>query len=189
MSSDWECGRHGAVAPLHVWASAGPEQLREAGRTARVPLWLLSPMPTGWLVSGLATAGDERAPAGAAALAFCGPSPLGGPGDLVLVAEEPGVGLGAHYAGGEVTEPGDCVQGAPDGKVWAAGHLTALWRCDSAPDRVAFVGEASGVWLWIVLWPPAAELMLVEHIELRDARVDAPAGDLLEVGAPSSRLA
>ena len=188
MSSSWECARHGAVAPLHVWATVGAEQLREAGRSSRVPLWTPSPVPTGWLLSGLATAGDGRTPGHAAALAFCGPSPLGGPADLVLVAEEPGTGLGARYAG-EAVEPGDCAQGPPEARVRAAGHPTALWRCASAPDRVAFVGEALGVWLWIVLWPPAAELMLIEHIALRDARVDGPAGGLLEIGAPSTRLA
>ncbi len=52
----------------------------------------------------------------------------------------------------------------------AAGHPTALWRAPSAADRVALVGEAGGVWLWAVLWPPAAELLLLEHVELADLR-------------------
>jgi hypothetical protein len=50
---------------------------------------------------------------------------------------------------------------------------------------VAFVGEASGVWLWAVLWPPAAELVLLEHVELHDLRRDQLA---LAAGAPSPRL-
>jgi hypothetical protein len=79
-------------------------------------------------------------------------------------------------------------QGQPEAKVEAAGHPTALWRCDSATDRVAFVGEASGVWLYAVLWPPAAELVLLEHVVLHDLRHDTHLGLVLPVGAPTPRL-
>ena len=108
---------------------------------------------------------------------------------LLLVAEEPGVGLGARYAGLEDLDPGLTVAGQPDAKVEAAGHPTALWRSRSADDRAAFVGEAMGVWLWAVLWPPAAELVLLEHVELHDVRHDAHAALDLPVGAPTTRLA
>ena len=70
----------------------------------------------------------------------------------------------------------------------AAGHPTALWRAPSAEDRVAFVGEALGVWLWAVLWPPAAELVLIEHVLLHDLRHEAHTGLDLPLGAPSTRL-
>jgi hypothetical protein len=73
-------------------------------------------------------------------------------------------------------------------KILATGHPTALWRCDSADDRVAFVGEASGVWLWAVLWPPAAELVLLEHVELYDLRQEKDAAQVLPLGAASPRL-
>ena len=78
--------------------------------------------------------------------------------------------------------------GAPDAKVLASGHPTALWRCTSADDRVAFVGEAGGVWLWAVLWPPAAELVLLEHVELQDLRQGARDAVALPHGAPTTRL-
>ena len=94
----------------------------------------------------------------------------------------------AHLAGTDGLDAGTFVQGAPDAKVLAAGHLTALWRVASADDRVAFVGEALGVWLWAVLWPPDAELVLLEHVELHDLRADAHAVLELPVGAPSTRL-
>jgi hypothetical protein len=122
-------------------------------------------------------------------LALAGPSPLGGPADLLLVAEEPGVGLGARYAGIPSLDPGACTAGPPDAKVEAAGHPTALWRCDSADDRAAFVGEAMGVWLYAVLWPPAAELVLLEHVVLHDLRDAAHVALDLPFGAPSPRLA
>ena len=53
---------------------------------------------------------------------------------------------------------------------------------------MAFVGEALGVWLWAVLWPPAAELVLLEHVELHDLRDATHALLDLPVGAPSTRL-
>jgi hypothetical protein len=189
MSSDWTCERHGAVQPLRVLPRAGADVFTQAVARSGVPLWCPLPLVPGWTVTGLALAGDDRGPARATALALSGPSPLGGPADLVLVAEEPGVGLGARYAGVEQVDPGEQVTGAPEEKVEAAGHPTALWRCASAPDRVAFVGEALGVWLWAVLWPPAAELVLLEHVVLHDLRSVVHAAHVLPFGAPSPRLA
>lgn len=185
MSSAWECERHGAVHPLRVIARPTPDVLGRAADAAAVPFWVPSPLLPGWTLSGLATAGDERTGARATVVALAGPSPLGGPADLLLVAEEPAVGLGARVAGTDV-EPGSCIEGAPEAKVEAAGHPTALWRCPSADDRVAFVGEAAGVWLWAVLWPPAAELVLMEDVVLHDLRARRSAD--LPLGAPSPRL-
>jgi len=187
MSSTWDCDRHGPVAPLHTYHRLSPELLVQSSAKARVPVWVPLPLLPGWTVSGLALAGDERTGAVAAAVALSGPSPLGGPADLVLVAEEPGTGLGARLAGLDTLDPGE-VRGAPDAKVEAAGHDTPLWRSDSAEDRVAFVGEASGVWLWSVLWPPAAELVLVEQVVLHDLRHQAHARLDVPMGAPTARL-
>jgi len=187
MASDWSCATHGAVAPWHAVHPPSPEAARQLAARSDVPLWAPVPLLPSWALTGLGSAGDDRAGARATAVALAGPSPLGGPADLVLVAEEPGVGLGARLAGLDGIDPGPA-GGAPDAKVLAAGHPTPLWRCDSAPDRVAFAGEALGVWLWAVLWPPAAELVLLEHVELHDLRHDPHADLDLPVGAPSSRL-
>ncbi|MCA1711335.1 MAG: phosphotransacetylase [Actinobacteria bacterium] len=189
MSSSWTCERHGAVHPLHVIPRPSNEALRKVGGGLGVPLWSPLPLLLGWTVTGLATAGDDRGPAKATVLALSGPSPLGGPADLLLVAEEPGVGLGARYAGIPSLDPGACTAGPPDAKVEAAGHPTALWSCASADDRAAFVGEAKGVWLYAVLWPPAAELVLLEHVVLHDLRDAVHAAIDLPFGAPSPRLA
>lgn len=62
---------------------------------------------------GGASAGDERTGARATAVALAGPSPLGGPADLVLVAEEPGVGLGARLAGSRARTRASTVAAAP----------------------------------------------------------------------------
>ncbi len=189
MSSDWACDQHGAVTPYHRAAMPlSTEALAQVASRSAVPLWAPLPLLPGWSVTGLGWCGDERRQSSAAAVALMGPSPLGGPADLVLVAEEPGSGLGARIAGFEGSDPGACVVDAPDAKITVAGHPTALWRCQGSPDRMAFVGEALGVWLWAVLWPPAAELVLLEHVELHDLRHEAHAGLDLPIGAATTRL-
>jgi hypothetical protein len=182
MSSDWSCAEHGPVQP---YFRSRPEALDQVRGHSRVPVWSPHPLLHGWTLGGLGWCGDERTGATATLLAMAGPSPIGGPADLVLVAEEPGVGLGARVAGGTSLDPGELLAGAPEAKVLAQGHPTPLWRTRSADDRVAFVGEAYGVWLWAVLWPPAAELVLMEHVDLRDLRHEPHE---LPLGAPSPRL-
>jgi hypothetical protein len=156
-------------------------------RNARVPVWLPWPLPQGWLVTGFAYAGDERTGALATVVACSGPSPLGGAGELLLVAEEPGIGLGARYAGLPGPDPGDGLGvGAPHAKIEAAGHPTALW-CLDAPQAATYVGEAKGNWLWAVLWPESAGVLLLEDLHLRDLRSYQPLPDL-PYGALSPRL-
>ena len=188
MSSTWDCERHGPVAPLRTFPRLHGELITQLAAKSRVPVWCPLPLLPGWTVTGMALAGDERSGAVATAVALAGPSPLGGPADLVLVAEEPGTGLGGRCAGTDALDPGEVAHGAPDGKLEAAGHDTPLWRCASADDRMAFAGEASGVWLWAVLWPPAAELVLLEPVVLHDLRHEAHAGLDLPIGAATSRL-
>lgn len=188
MSSQWECASHGAVAPYVPVVRTGGEQVRQLAEHSDVPVWCPVPLLPGWTLAGTARAGDDRHGAKAAVVALGGPAPLGGPADLLLIAEEPGTGLGARMAGTDGLDAGSFVQGAPDAKVIAAGHPTPLWQVASAPDRTAFVGEASGVWLWAVLWPPEAELVLLEHVELHDLRHAAHATLVLPVGPATSRL-
>ena len=184
MTSDWTCATHGVVAPYLRNALDGLPQLLTR---SRVPVWAPLPLLPGWTLTGLASVDDERTGPTAALVALSGPSPLGGPADLLLVAEEPGIGLGARCAGLAGLDPGE-TEGAPDAKLLAGGHPTPLWRCASAPDRMAFVGEAAGVWLWAVLWPPAAELVLVEQVALHDLREVAQQLPDLPHGAPTTRL-
>src|SRR3954451_23574441 len=102
-SSDWQCAAHGAVSPLWPARRPGRGGLEAVRRVARVPVWGPWPLPAGWLVAGFADAGDERTGARAVAVALSGPAPLGGPADMVLVAEEAGGWLGSSLAG--VTRP------------------------------------------------------------------------------------
>lgn len=163
--------------------------LHHTATTAAVPLWLPWPLPKDWLVTGLAHAGDERTGARATAVACTGPAPLGGVCDLVIVAEEPGVGLGARYAGLEGLDAGPVPDNrAPDAKIHAAGHPTAVWALRGAVDRAVYVGEALGFWLWAVLWPESAGFLLIDDFVLTDLRAAEPELDV-PFGALSPRLA
>jgi hypothetical protein len=102
---------------------------------ARVPIWVPWPPPPGWLVAGFAGAGDDNSGASAVVVALSGPDPLGGgPADLVLVAEEPGTGLGASFAGLPGPDPGPGFdRSAPVAKVQVGGHPVPMWAAGGVP--------------------------------------------------------
>ena len=163
---------HGAVAPLtahlrptvgHGAPAGGP-----AGRAAVGAAAAAAVLDAGRRGRAPAT---SAAGARGTAVALAGPSPLGGPADLVLVAEEPGVGLGARLAGTDGPDPG----AVPDGAAGRQGRSRpgTRRRCGAArPPTTGWPSSARppGVWLWAVIWPPAAELLLLEHVELHDLR-------------------
>src|SRR5437879_277644 len=127
ISSSWECALHGAVYPVQPPVQPSVDAIEAVVRGSEVPAWLPWPLPAGWVVSGIAGAGDERSGTRATVVACSGPAPLGGPGELFLVAEEPGVGLGARYAGLSGPDPGMIGEStAAHAKVHAARHPTPL---------------------------------------------------------------
>jgi hypothetical protein len=190
-TSSWRCAVHGDVVPYYIAGSSRERALDELRERSRVPVWAPDPLPVGWFPSGVAWAGDDRAGPRAAAVAVAGPSPLGGPADMVLIADEPGVGVGARLAGLGGADPADPdgLNRPPQARVEAYDHPTALWSIGPATDRAAFVGEAGGVWLWVVLWPANAAILLLENLVLRDLRDAATAGIVYTFGASSPRLA
>jgi hypothetical protein len=187
-SSQWRCDQHGDVSPWHQATAAPEEALRQVTGESTVPVWVPTPMPVHWYVGGVGWAGDDRAGARAMALATSGPSPVGGPADMVLVAEAPGTGLGARLAGITGPDP-DHLDAQPEAKVEASGHPTAMWPVRSPSDRAVFVGEAGGVWLWLVMWPADAAILLLEHLVLEDLREQPELRSRLLFGAPTDRLA
>jgi hypothetical protein len=204
MHPDWRCDVDGVVTPLHVAQHIGHEIVQSvvgqaAAAAARgltaVPLWCTWPLLPGWTVTGVAWAGDDRAGVRAGAVACSGPGPLGdGPADLVLVAEEPGVGLGTRFAGLPGVDPGSLLatilgdgHTGAHAKVKAGGHPTPLWSVPGAPtDRSAYVGEARGMWLYAIAWPASAGYLLAEHVVLHDLCEWLPPE--LVYGAPSPYL-
>lgn len=226
MHSTWRCPQCGPVSPLHVAEHIGPEivastverittnvstdqaEFRVRGRadhdrveptTSPVPLWCPWPLPSAWTMTGVGWAGDDHGGVRATAVACSGPAPLGGgPADLVLVAEEPGVGLGARLAGTRGIDPGpgltDALTEAGPGhaeritpaKIMAGGHPTPLWPVKSPTDRSAYAGEARGIWLYAIAWPASAGHLLAEDVVLHDLAEWTPPE--LVYGAPSPYL-
>lgn len=197
MSSAWTCPSHGDVVPLQPARPGTTEHVLAAARESQVPVWVPWPLPHSWLVTGVRTAGTERTGAQACVVACTGPDPVDpsarGPVDLLLVAEQPGVGLGASLAGLDDVDPGDVLadaleQTGPHTKLSTATAMAPLWHVPAADDRAAYVGEAGGVWLWMVLWPARAGTMLLDRLHLVDVRDPGHVLDLPS-GALSPRLA
>jgi hypothetical protein len=190
-SSSWQCDEHGESAPFFNAAVPSAAVLDLLRATATVPVWVPRPLPSGWCVSAIGWAGDDRTGARATVVVCCGPNPLGGAAEAAFIAEEPGVGLAARLAG---LPAGGLLAGDGPGvaKVQAAGHPSPLWVLpDATSDRVGYAGEAKGVWLSMVFWPAVASLLLIEHMLLTDL-AELPDGphvyaDLM-FGAPSGRL-
>lgn len=229
---------------------ASDEALRQLAAQSSVPLWVPYPPPPGWLVTGVRWAGADRTGPVATVVACSGPHPLPTSmwdgeqairtAELLLVAEEPGVGLGARLAGLPSVDPGGAIGiGAPALKMRAGRHDVPLWSVDpadgpassgtassgtalddaaqggaddgwelaedawdtgwaeleadaprrlpSATDVARFVGEAAGVWLWVLLWPADAAAVLMEPFHLVDYRTTEH-GLVLAYGALSPRI-
>ena len=185
--SSWQCALHGAVQPLRMTRSPSPEALRALLSRALVPVWLPWPLPIGWLVTGFTGAGEPGGGTHGCVVALTGPNPVGGLGEMLLISEEPGLGLGAGFAGLPGPDPGyGFASGPPHALVSFGNHEFPLWNVD-APGAAAFAGEVLGNWLWIILWPDTAGVLVLETLSLRDLR--DPGQDLdLPFGAKSPRL-
>ncbi len=178
------CHLHAAVTPLHHAPVLAHDALAAVCADSRVPAWVPDPMPPGWSVGGIAWGGE---PGARAIVVDCtGPGPLGGSAELLIVAEEPGTGLGSGYAGLPWLDPGELVGGSPAAVVRAAGQRAPMWDVPTSEDRAAFVGEAYGVWLWMITWPASAAWLLAEDLSLLDLR-DRVYPDL-PLGPPGDHL-
>ena len=188
LSATWQCDLHGAIHPLQPVQPPTVKELAETAANSQVPVWMPWPLPTGWEFTGVAYAGDE-AGARATAVACAGPNPFGGVGELLLIAEEMGVGLGARFAGLEGPDPGEIFeQTAAHAKLYAAGRSTSMWNVPDTGDRAVFLGEAGGLWLWAVLWPHDAAHLMYDDLVLTDLRDAGAEIDWIPVGGLSLRL-
>ena len=165
----WRCALHGLVEPLGSAVEYGPRAIGALLAAGGVPAWVPWPLPLDWAVVGLRWTGAEGQRARAVAVALSGPGLLGGAADLVVVAEEPGVGLGARFAGLTGPDPGAALASLPhDAKIHADGRPTPVWCVPGGEDRAAYVGEALGRWLWLVLWPAAEGMLVHDDLQLVD---------------------
>lgn len=199
-SSRFSCVEHGEIAPIHSAVPGGTIHAAQLAARAKVPVWLPWPLPTAWLVTGMQVAGDDHSGWLATVVAISGPNPLatvdGGAAptaDLLVVAEQPAIGLGARLAGIADVDPGlaleaPMVAGPPHALVQAAGRRVPLWSVPGDGDRAVYVGEAASVWLWLIALPAEAGAMALEDLRLVDLREP---GHLLDIptGALSPHLA
>jgi hypothetical protein len=178
----WSCPDHGVVA-----AGWGPVS------STYLP-WPLGP---GWTVSDFAAVVGDGGPAAAPrATMTCvaGTSQLDGPVDVMVISEEPGTGFGARIAGldaDEFLDPGHEVGDGPAPvRVRVEQHPVGLWpvSVSTVPgewDRSVLAGESGGRWLWLVLRPASAVLLLRDDWILRDVSATGPQLVALPFGGPA----
>ncbi|MDO9458302.1 DUF6758 family protein [Nocardioides sp.] len=188
----WVCVEHAEIEPLwrpdEASYDAFADHLR---RSASVPTYLPWPLSPGWTVSDFAAVGSDPARARATMTCTSGSSVLDGPVDVIVVAEEAGTGLGARIAGTPHDDPGaDIGDGPPSVKVRIGRHVVPLWPISTSAassewDRSVVAGEAHGRWLWIVMRPASAMLLLRDDWILRDTSQSGPHLVELPFGGPA----
>ncbi|WP_134742194.1 DUF6758 family protein [Nocardioides sp. 503] len=188
----WSCPDHGEVAPLwrpdEATYDAFGDHLLAADGFPTLTCWPLGP---GWSVTDFAVVGAEPGRTRATMSCISGTSAQDGPVDVIVVTEEPGTGLGARVAGTRHDDPGDEVgEGPPMVKIRVDHQPLSLWPVSTSDgsqewDRSVVAGEAGGRWLWLVLRPASAVLLLRPDWVLRDLSSVGPG--LLEVpfGGPA----
>ena len=192
VDGEWRCLDHGVITPLWRPAKADYEAFADhLVRSGTLPTLVPWPLIPGWAVTDFGCVALPDHEAKAAFVTCAGPSDLDGVVELAVVSEEPGVGLGARCAGVDHTDPGaEIGDGPPHAKVRIDGHPISLWSVSTASadttfDRSVFAGEAHGRWLWLVLRPASAALLLQSEWILLDVADLGP--ELVELpfgGAP-----
>lgn len=187
------CPVHGVVSRT-LWRPEDDAEISydvfvdHLGTAGTFPTYLPWPMSPGWSVTDFAVASDDRT--WATATCVSGTSELDGPVDVFVVAEEPGTGLGARCAGLDSSDPGREVgEGQPSARVRIGSQSVSLWIVSTATsddrfDRSVFVGEANGRWLWLVLRPASAMLLLRDDWILRDVSGVGPPLVEMPFGGP-----
>lgn len=160
-------------------------------RTPDLPTYLPWPMSPGWSIADFGCVVTGRS--GATVTTTVGSSDLDGPVEMTIVSEDPGIGLGARVAGVTHPDPADQVgSGVPAVRLRAAGRPVAMWAVDAGEDvaplaRAVFAGEAEGRWLWVVLQPASAALLLADEWLLADVRGFGPEALEMPFGGPRAQ--
>jgi hypothetical protein len=133
--------------------------------------WPLSP---GWTVSDFGCVVGPGGTPLATVTTTSGTSSLDGEVTVTLVVEEPGVGLGARCSRTDHTDPGEPGTTAGEVRIRVDGHPVHLWSVASGEDddvlaRSVFAGEAGGRWIWLVMSPASAALLLRDEWLFSDA--------------------
>lgn len=186
----FSCRRHGSVAPLWRPSVADYAAFAElVGRAGDLPIYLPWPMSPGWSIADFGCVATDRG-ARATVTTTVGTSDLDGPVEVTLVSEDSGVGLGARCAGTAYDDPGEQVGHGPhDIHVRAGGRTVPMWSVDPRDDddllaKAVFAGEADGRWLWLVIRPASAALLLRDEWLLADVTGFGPEALEMPFGGP-----
>lgn len=188
----WTCVEHGLIEPLWRPAESSYVAFAEHLRaSASVPTYLPWPMSPGWSVTDFAAVGADPERARATLTCCSGTSQLDGPVEVIVVTEEAATGLGARIAGTPHDDPGSEIGvGPPAVKVRLDHHAVNLWPVSTSLsvgewDRSVVAGEAHGRWLWLVLRPASAMLLLRDDWILRDVSAAGPQLVEMPFGGPA----
>lgn len=185
------CPLHGPIAPLWCARQAQYDDFADLmGLGPRVPTYLPWPLSPGWSISALGCVADDRGPSGTVTT-VAGTSALDGDVEITIVAEDPGLGLGARCAGTTYDDPGDQLGRArPSVHVRLDGRTAPMWVVDTDPDPeellagTVFAGEAEGRWLWMVVRPGSAALLFADDWLLTDVSGFGPEALEIPFGGP-----
>lgn len=193
------CSVHGRVQPLWRPAQADYETFAEViSRIDDLPIYLPWPMSPGWSIADFGCVGDQGR-VSATVTTTVGTSDLDGDVEVTIVSEDPGVGLGARCAGTTYDDPGPQISlGQAAIHVRAGGRTVPMWLVEDAADdlpaasagddevlaRAVFAGEADGRWLWLVMRPASAALLLHDDWLLADVTGFGPEALEMPFGGP-----
>ena len=188
----WGCVEHGEIEPLWRPQEASYDGFAEhLVASSALPTYLPWPLSPGWNVTDFACVAAKPERARATMTCVSGSSALDGPVDVIVVAEEAGTGFGARIAGTVREDPGaEIGAGSPSVRVRIERQVVPLWPISTSAssgewDRSVLAGEAEGRWLWIVLRPASAVLLLRDDWILRDASQSGPHLVELPFGGPA----
>ncbi|WP_457207091.1 DUF6758 family protein [Nocardioides sp. P5_C9_2] len=182
----WTCRDHGPVPPLWRPVEASYDAfVAHLARSGDFPTLLPWPLGPGWHVSGFGVVAEDGSAAHATVTAVSGTTALDGPVDVLVVSEEPGTGVGARVARLNGDPPGELATDPPVAKVRVEQVSVPMWSVSTSTlpvdvtgvelDRSILVGEESGRWLWLLIRPASAMLLLRDEWILRDAsRIGPP---------------
>lgn len=185
------CAEHGPVPPLWRPPEASYDSFAEVVRRAgSMPTYLPWPMSPGWSIADFGCVCDRRTLA--TVTTTTGTSDLDGPVEITVVTEDPGVGLGSRCAGTPYVDPGDQVGTGPhDIHVRAGGLPVLMWAVDADDEELleksVFAGEADGRWLWLVVRPASAALLLRDEWLFADVSGFGPEALEMPFGGPRPR--
>jgi hypothetical protein len=191
------CSVHGPIEPLWRPDVADYDSFAElVGRIEDIPTYLPWPMSPGWSIADFGCVGHPGR-IRATVTSTVGSSDLDGEVEVTIVSEDPGIGLGARCAGTAYDDPGPQISvGPPAIHVRAGGRTVPLWLVDDSLDeaaghstdevlaRAVFAGEADGRWLWLVMRPASAALLLHDDWLLADVTGFGPEALEMPFGGP-----